>query len=116
MRIALCNLTNQISYAERQRHRPGGMQAGTQQIAPMSRELNGTACGASASQLLIGLDGISIHHVETRSRDSVDQTPDTDDNCSDSINGWRQSARAWLYPRPTVARRPARTCSPTGET
>jgi ABC-type phosphate transport system substrate-binding protein len=63
------------------------MVAGTQQIAPMSRELNSPACTATASQLLIGLDGISIITSNQFFGDSVSQTPDPTDDCSDSING-----------------------------
>lgn len=86
--INLCSLSTLINYVG------GGsgtgqaaMVAGTQQIAPMSRELNGTACTASAGQLLIGLDGISIITSNQVFGDSVDQTPDPNDDCSDSING-----------------------------
>jgi len=86
--IALCSLGTLISYVG------GGsgtgqaaMVAGTQQVAPMSRELNGTACTASASQLLIGLDGISIVTSNQFFGDSIDQTVETDDNCSDTIDG-----------------------------
>ena len=86
--IAVCGLGTRITYLG------GGsgtgqaaMVSGTQQIAPMSRELNGTACTATAGQLLTGLDGISIIASNQVFGDSVDQTPDTEDNCSDSING-----------------------------
>src|SRR5262245_15395697 len=34
--------------------------APTQHVAPMSRQLNGTACTASSRQLLIGLDGLTV--------------------------------------------------------
>jgi hypothetical protein len=63
------------------------MVAGTQQIAPMSRELNSTACTATASQLLIGLDGISVLTSNQFFGDSISQTPDPSDDCSDSIDG-----------------------------
>ena len=86
--INLCGLASAINYVG------GGsstgqaaMVAGTQQIAPMSRELNGTACTASASQLLIGLDGISIVTSNQIFGDSMNQTPDPTDDCSDSMNG-----------------------------
>jgi ABC-type phosphate transport system substrate-binding protein len=86
--VGLCSLGGLINYVG------GGsgtgqaaMAAGTQQIAPMSRELNGTACAASASQLLIGLDGISIITSNQFFGDSVDQTAEVEDNCSDSVNG-----------------------------
>lgn len=86
--INLCGLSTAINYVG------GGsgtgqaaMVAGTQQIAPMSRELNGTACTASASQLLIGLDGIAIVTSNQIFGDSIQQTPETTDDCSDSVNG-----------------------------
>jgi hypothetical protein len=86
--INLCSLGGLINYVG------GGsgtgqaaMAAGTQQLAPMSRELNGTGCVATANQLLIGLDGISMITSNQIFGDSVDQTIDADDNCSDSING-----------------------------
>ena len=86
--INLCSLGTVLNYVG------GGsgtgqaaMVAGTQQVAPMSRELNGTACTASATQLLIGLDGISMVTSNQFFGDSVDQTPDTTDDCSDSIDG-----------------------------
>lgn len=87
--IGVCNLGALLNYVG------GGsgagqaaMAAGTQQIAPMSRELNGTACSASASQLLIGLDGITIVTSNQLVGDSTDQTPDDpDDDCSDTISG-----------------------------
>jgi len=64
------------------------MVAGTQKIAPMSRELNGTACTSAASQLLIGLDGIAIVASNQLFGDSMDQTPtDPTDDCNDSISG-----------------------------
>ena len=86
--IGLCSLGGTITYVG------GGsgtgqaaMVAGTQQLAPMSRELNSPACVGSASQLLIGLDGISIITSNQLFGDSVSQTPETEDDCSDSING-----------------------------
>jgi ABC-type phosphate transport system substrate-binding protein len=86
--ISLCSLGALISYIG------GGsgtgqaaMTAGTQQMAPMSRELNGTACTATAGQLLIGLDGISILTSNQLFGDSIDQTTDLTDNCSDTIDG-----------------------------
>jgi ABC-type phosphate transport system substrate-binding protein len=36
------------------------MAAGTQHVAPMSRQLNGAQCTAASRQLLVGLDGLSI--------------------------------------------------------
>lgn len=87
--IGVCSLGTLINYVG------GGsgtgqaaMVAGTQQLAPMSRELNGTACTSSASQLLIGLDGIAIVAANQFVGDSTDRTPDdADDDCSDSIAG-----------------------------
>jgi hypothetical protein len=86
--IGLCNLGAVINYVG------GGsgsgqsaMLSGTQQIAPMSRELNGTACLASSSQLLIGLDGIAIVGANQLLGDSLDQTPEAADDCGDSISG-----------------------------
>jgi len=87
--INVCSLGTLINYVG------GGsgtgqaaMVAGTQQIAPMSRELNNTACTASASQLLIGLDGIAIVAANQLIGDSTERTPDdTNDDCSDSVSG-----------------------------
>jgi ABC-type phosphate transport system substrate-binding protein len=62
----------------------------TQQIAPMSRQLNGTACttlGANIGQELIGLDGISIVGANQTGGDSDDQSAPTTDNCNDNITG-----------------------------
>ena len=68
----------------------------TQNIAPMSRELDGAACNATAAQLLIGLDGISIVGANQAHGDSL-ETPfpqgpppgpnDPSDDCRDSIQG-----------------------------
>lgn len=86
--VSLCGLATAINYVG------GGsgtgqaaMVAGTQQIAPMSRELNGTACTANSNQLLIGLDGISIITSNQTFGDSVSQTADLTDDCSDSLDG-----------------------------
>jgi hypothetical protein len=86
--ISVCNLDSVLSYIG------GGsatgqaaMASGSQQLAPMSRQLSGTACSATASQLLIGLDGIAIVASNQVVGDSVDQTTDTSDDCSDSISG-----------------------------
>jgi hypothetical protein len=87
--IGVCSLGPLINYVG------GGsgtgqaaMVAGTQQVAPMSRELNGTACTASASQLLIGLDGLAIVASNQLFGDSLNQTPqDQTDDCSDSVSG-----------------------------
>jgi hypothetical protein len=63
--------------------------AGTQQIAPMARELNGTACttlGSAPGQQLIGLNPIVITGAnETPLGDSYGFTPVTTDDCSDTI-------------------------------
>ena len=87
--IGVCSLGTRINYVG------GGsgtgqaaMVAGTQQIAPMSRELNGTACTASASQLLVGLDGIAIVAANQLLGDSTNRTPeDASDDCTDSVSG-----------------------------
>lgn len=86
--INLCGLSAALTYVG------GGsgtgqaaLVAGTQQIAPMSRELNSTACTASASQLLIGLDGLAIVTSNQIFGDSVQQTSETFDDCSDSVAG-----------------------------
>jgi ABC-type phosphate transport system substrate-binding protein len=62
----------------------------TQQIAPMSRQLNGTACttlGATVGQELIGLDGLSMVGANQTQGDSDDQSASTADNCNDNITG-----------------------------
>ena len=62
----------------------------TQQIAPMSRQLNGAACstlGATVGQELIGLDGIAVVGANQLSKDSDEQSPDLADDCSDNISG-----------------------------
>ena len=113
--ISLCSLGALISYVG------GGsgtgqaaMVAGTQLVAPMSRELNGTACTASASQLLIGLDGISIVTSNQIFGDSIDQTVDTIDDCSDTIDGGNSltvagctAADGWLSRSPFPKHDPA---------
>lgn len=61
-----------------------------QQIAPMSRELNGTACttlGATIGQELIALDGMAIVGANQTGGDSTVETAGTGDDCSDSIRG-----------------------------
>lgn len=67
------------------------MVAGTQHISPMSRQLNsGTSdpkkCTATADQLIIGLDGIAIVAASQTHNDSLDTTPSTADNCTDSVS------------------------------
>jgi hypothetical protein len=62
----------------------------TQQIAPMSRQLNSTACttlGATIGQELIGLDGIAIVAGNQPGGDSDEQTASTADDCNDNISG-----------------------------
>ncbi len=62
----------------------------TQQIAPMSRALNGTACtalGATVGQELIGLDGLAVVGANQVGGDSDDQSASTTDNCNDNITG-----------------------------
>lgn len=86
--IGLCGLTSTITYLG------GGsgtgqaaMVGGTQQIAPMSRQLNSTACTGSAGQFLLGLDGIAVTASNQLFGDSLQQTPDTNDDCTDTISG-----------------------------
>jgi hypothetical protein len=55
----------------------------TQQIAPMSRELNGTGCVATASELVIGLDGLSIVGANQTGGDS--ETTTAGSVCNDNI-------------------------------
>jgi len=76
--INLCGLSSVLNYVG------GGsgtgqsaMIAGTQQLAPMSRELNSPSCVGSANQLLIGLDGISLITSNQTFGDSINQTPAT---------------------------------------
>ena len=61
----------------------------TQNIAPMSRQLNGTACTATANQLLIGLDGIAIVGANQVAGDSEETkvlgVNDPGNDCRDSI-------------------------------
>ena len=62
----------------------------TQQIAPMSRQLNGTACtalGATIGQELIGLDGLAIVGANQVGGDSDQQSAATTDDCNDNITG-----------------------------
>src|SRR5262245_40725280 len=62
----------------------------TQQIAPMSRQLNGTACtalGATIGQELIGLDGIAVVAANQTGGDSDAQSAATTDDCNDNITG-----------------------------
>ena len=62
----------------------------TQQIAPMSRQLNGTACttlGATIGQELIGLDGIAVVGANQTGGDSDGQSASTADDCNDNITG-----------------------------
>lgn len=92
--VAACGLTGSITYVG------GGTGTGenamkgaapTQQVAPMSRELNsgvaGDECVASASQLMVALDGLAVVGANQTDGDSVDQTASTADNCSDNITG-----------------------------
>ena len=66
-----------------------------QQVAPMARELNATACDATkgAQALLIGLDGIAIAGANQVAGDSFEASPATDD-CRDSIQGGKSVAVA----------------------
>jgi hypothetical protein len=65
----------------------------TQNIAPMSRELNGTACVATASELLIGLDGIAIVGAnQVPGSDSLETVVGAANNCRDSIQGEKSVA------------------------
>lgn len=64
----------------------------TQDFAPMSRELNGTACSATAQELLIGLDGIAIVGSQLTAGDSTESTASLADDCKDSIIGDKQVA------------------------
>jgi ABC-type phosphate transport system substrate-binding protein len=62
----------------------------TQQIAPMSRQLNGTACttlGTTIGQELIGLDGISVVAANQVGADSQELGAPTDPVCNDNITG-----------------------------
>jgi ABC-type phosphate transport system substrate-binding protein len=62
----------------------------TQQIAPMSRQLNGAACttlGATVGQELIGLDGLAIVGANQVGGDSDQQSAATSDDCNDNITG-----------------------------
>jgi hypothetical protein len=68
--------------------------APTQDIAPMSRELNGTACTATANELLIGLDGIAIVGAKQVAGDSLEATAVTTDDCNDSVQGDKSVAVA----------------------
>jgi hypothetical protein len=64
----------------------------TQQIAPMSRQLNGTACtglGTTIGQELIGLDGIAIVGANQTAGDSDGQSAQTTDDCNDNVTGGR---------------------------
>ena len=92
--VTACGLTASITYVG------GGSGAGenamkgatpTQQVAPMSRELNsgvaGDECIASATQLLIALDGLAVIGANQTDGDSDDQTASATDNCSDNITG-----------------------------
>ncbi len=78
----------------------GGMIAGTQHIAPMARQIADIAngytfdgadflhyCTPSASQLLIGLDGISVVAANHLLRDSLEVSASTTDDCPDGISG-----------------------------
>lgn len=91
--INVCDLGQLISYAGGGSGvGEGKLTSGVQQIAPMSRQLNkgvrGGACGDSATQLLIGLDGIAILTANQLFGDSLNLTPDDPtDDCSDSIQG-----------------------------
>jgi len=55
------------------------MASGTQHVAPMSRQLNGSQCTASSRQLLIGLDGIVVV-----AKNAIGADPTT---CTDDIGG-----------------------------
>src|SRR5262245_54233172 len=70
----------------------GGAQAAmtsmppTQQIAPMTRQLNGMGCAtaAPASQELIGLEAVTVIGANQTGGDSNGQTAATDDDCNDN--------------------------------
>lgn len=57
----------------------------TQQIAPMSRELNSPACVAGVSELLIGLDGISV--VGANQTGGNSESPTAASICTDTVSG-----------------------------
>lgn len=68
----------------------GALTTSAQQIAPMSRELNGSACttlGATIGQELIGLDGLVLIAANQTGGDSQGDTQATTDDCSDNITG-----------------------------
>ena len=46
----------------------------------MSRQLNGTACTGSAGQFLLGLDGIAVTASNQLFGDSLQRTPETEDD------------------------------------
>jgi hypothetical protein len=64
------------------------MVGGTQVIAPMSRALTTSLCVAGQSQtLIVGLDGIAVVAGSQTGGDSLNLTPATTDDCSDTISG-----------------------------
>ena len=92
--VAAAGLTGNIVYIG------GGSSGGqaamsgtpTQQIAPMSRQLNGAACttlGSTIGQELIGLDGIAVVGANQTGGDSDGQSGVTTDDCNDNITGGR---------------------------
>jgi hypothetical protein len=91
--IAAAGVTAQLTYIA------GGSGAGetamingSQHISPLTRELNNgvtdaVKCTATAQQLLIGLDGLSVVAANQTHGDGFRDTPSTADDCSDSISG-----------------------------
>jgi hypothetical protein len=70
----------------------GALNAASQFIAPMSRQLNsgtaGGACSATATQLLVGLDGVAVIAASQRGDgDSTAGSAATTDDCTDDITG-----------------------------
>src|SRR5262245_27714523 len=62
----------------------------TQQIAPMLRQLNGTACstlGGAIAQELIGVGALAILGATRTSGDGDGQSAATSDDCNDNITG-----------------------------
>ena len=67
--ITACGLTANIEYiGQGSGGGQSAMAGGLQHVAPMSRQLNGTACTASSRQLMIGLDGLIDRHQEHHAR------------------------------------------------
>ena len=91
----------------------------TQQIAPMSRQLNGTACttlGATIGQELIGLDGLAVVGANQVGGDSDAQSAATARRLQRQHHRRHRPERARLHARTTAATPAATTPSPTGKT